>query len=164
MFTIHQLSLHSRKLGLGIAVAAFAITSIVSPLAAHAATGQPGDTPPIENPGSLGVPPKKADLRIVARGKTQHGATTRYHFVIRNLGPDASGAFTAYKEAWLTKPGDVKLTDNGYFSMASLASGQQTMITITCNPIPGYNCTKGIALTLNNGTDPNLDNNMAVIE
>jgi hypothetical protein len=164
MFALHQLTASSRRLGLGIAVAALAITSIVSPLAAHAAPGGPIETPPpVENPAPA-TAPKNADVKVIARGKTLHGHTTKYHFVVRNMGPTSSGAFQAYKEAWMTNAGNVILTDNGYFPMASLASGQEQQITVSCNPLPGFTCSKAIALVLvNNTIDPNQFNNMATI-
>ena len=165
-----QHSTRIRRIGIGFAVAALAVTSFIAPLSASAyelshetavmAIGQPGDPPPA--PNTPVAAPKKADIRVVARGKTQVGKTTKYSFVIRNLGPNASGNFNAYKEAQLTSATDFMLTDNGYFPM-SLASGQEQMVTVSCTPPAGFSCTQATVLTLNNGTDPDNSNNIAVL-
>jgi hypothetical protein len=170
MIALRCLSAPSRRIGIGLAVAALAMTSFAAPLSAFAheaaqattvmAIGQPGDTPPpTQTPATA---PKKADIKVVARGKTQTGNTTKYHFVIRNLGPSASGNFNAYKEAQLNNGSDYQMTDNMYFPL-NLASGQEKMVTVTCVAPAGYTCTTGIALSVNNGTDPDNSNNIAVL-
>lgn len=170
MFTVEQASTRIRRISVGFAVAALALTSFVAPLTVSAhelsqatsvmAIGQPGDT--IPSPNTPAAVPKKADIKVVARGKTKTGNTTKYHFVIRNLGPSASGNFDAYKEAQMTNGSDFQLTDNGYFPL-NLASGQEKMVTVTCVAPAGYTCTQGIALSVNNGTDPDNSNNIAVL-
>jgi hypothetical protein len=173
MFAVHQISATTfRRIGLGLAIAALSVTSFAPPLSASAhelsresvvmALGQQGDMPPIPAPNTpLGVA-TKADIRVVARGKTQVGKTTKYTFVIRNLGPNASGNFNAYKEAQLQSASDFMLTDNGYFPL-SLASGQEKIVTVSCTPPVGFSCTQATVLSVNNGTDPDNNNNIATL-
>ena len=63
----------------------------------------------------------------------------------------------------MTNGSDFQLTDNGYFPL-SLASGQEKAVTVTCVAPAGYSCVKGIALSVNNGIDPDNTNNIAVLE
>ena len=170
MFTVEQVSSRIRRISIGFAVAALSVTSFVAPLSAsaheisHATTvmaiGQ-GDTPP--QPQTPATAPKKADVKVVARGKTQVGRTTQYHFVIRNIGPTASGNFNAYKEGRMANGSDYQLTDNGYFAM-SLASGQEKPVTVVCAPPAGYSCVGAAALAIVSDTiDPDLSNNSALL-
>jgi hypothetical protein len=180
MFTLRSLSISSRRLGLGIAVAALAISTAAAPLSAFAqenlANGDyemtqmaqkdngPTQTPPNPNTPVTAMP--KADLQVTANGKTQNGKTTTYHFKIKNNGPANAPQIKGYKEAQThALIGDgVNVTANGYFDL-SLNSGQEKSFTISCTPQTGYYCDKGIMLVfMNNMQDPNFSNDIATID
>jgi hypothetical protein len=157
MFSLTQGFARSRRLGLGIAVAALTLATFASPMSAFAAPVDPGHDP---HPA-----PGKSDLQVIARSQVTVGSTTKYNFLIKNNGPVAAVNFNAYKEAQQLQmpagPG-FALVDNGYFQ-ASLAAGQSMVVTVTCTPPAGWKCTQATVMTLNNPTDPNGGNNMAVI-
>jgi hypothetical protein len=156
MFTLTQISARSRRLGLGIAIAALTLATAASPMSAFAAQSGPDDM--------LLAPAPTSDLQVIAKGKTQIGRMTQFHFVIRNNGPAGLANFNAYKEAQLQQVGGpgFDLVDDGYFTM-SLASGQEKPVTVTCVAGAGWKCKQASALTLSNPTDPNNANNMQTI-
>ena len=156
MFTLAQISARSRRLGLGIAIAALTITTLASPMSALAAPSGPGDAP--------AAPALMSDLQVIAKGKTQIGRMTKFNFVIRNNGPAGIVNLNAYKEAHLKQVGGpgFDLVDDGYFTM-SLASGQEKPVTVTCVAGAGWKCKQATVLTLNNPTDPNNANNIQTI-
>jgi hypothetical protein len=181
MFTLRSLSLSSR-LGLGLAIAALAISTVAAPLSASAqenillddsngyapmAQKENGATTTPQQPDKLPTLtiPMKADLQVTARGKTQEGATTKYHFVIKNNGPANAPQVVGYREAQ-TKAliGDgFALTDNTYFNFG-LNAGQEKVVTVSCTPQAGYYCSQGSALVfMNNMADPDFSNDIAVI-
>src|SRR5687767_8982347 len=145
MFSLSQGFARSRRFSFGIAIAALALATVASPMSASAAGG--------------------ADLQVLARGTTQKGTTTFYHFLIRNNGPDAAVNFSYYKEAQQLQvvggPG-FDLVNDGYFQ-ATLAAGQTKAVTVTCMPPAGWKCTQATVMTLNNPTDPNGANNIQTI-
>jgi hypothetical protein len=169
MFNVGFLAAQSRRLGLGIAVAALTLTSLAAPISAFAA--QTGDAsgpmapvkPTIHAPVTIDV---RADLEVTARGKEVKNGTTYYHFLIKNLGPAPASQIIGYKEAhtYALVGNGFQLVDNGYFNL-SLASGESKAITVTCTPPAGMYCERGNALAyMNNNADPNFDNNVATIK
>jgi hypothetical protein len=180
MFTLRSLSISSRRLGLGIAVAALAISTAAAPLSAFAqenlsegnyeitpmAQKDNGPTPTQPNPNTPVTAMPKADLQVTANGKTQNGKTTTYHFKVKNNGPANAPQINGWKEAQThAVVGDgSNVTDNGYFFFG-LTSGQEKTFTISCTPQIGYYCDKGIMnVFMNNMQDPNFTNNIAVID
>ena len=171
MFALEQIPDRFRRIGIGFAVAALSVTSFVTPLSASAheialpttvmAISQTDD--PIPAPTVPATATRKADVKVVARGKTQAGGTTKYHFVIVNNGPANSGPFNWYKEGRMSNGSDYQLTDNGYFPM-SLAAGQEQMVSVTCAPPAGFSCVgANVIAVVSNLIDPNLSNNSALL-
>ena len=137
MFNLGFTSVQIRRLGLGVAVAALALTTLISPASAVENTPGTGPaTPKPEGDTSL-IVPKKADIQVTARGKTTQGGTTYYYFMIKNNGPANATNITAYKEAHTYQIGGpgFALVDNGYFSL-SLAAGQSTGVKVACTQRP----------------------------
>ena len=179
MFSLRLLSLTSRRLGIGLAVAALAISTAAAPLSASAQENTidtdtnyeivpmaqkdngPTTTPPGPNTPVTNV--AKADLQVTARGKTQSGKTTLYHFNIRNNGPANAPQITGYKEAH-TKAlvgSGFALTDNTYFTFG-LNAGQEKNVTVSCTPQVGFYCSQGTVLVfMTTMTDPNGSNDIA---
>jgi hypothetical protein len=166
MHALKHLSPVTRRLGLGVAVAALAVTTLASPTSASAhaaadaaslAQAQAGSTPI--------VIPMKADIQVTARGKTQVGTTTRYHYVVKNNGPANAPTVNAYKEAHTEAliGSGFQLVSNGYFTL-SLAAGQEKAVTVDCTPQAGFYCSRSNLLVLNNPFDPNDSNNLATIQ
>jgi hypothetical protein len=166
MFAHQYLAAQTRRIGLGIAVAALAVTALFTPIGASAQEAE-YETVTLaqkEQPGI--VIPVTADLEVVARGKTTKDGTTYYNFLIRNNGPAAASNISAYKEAHakaLIGPG-FQLVDNGYLPPLTLASGQSKVVTVKCTPPTGFYCAQGTALVfMNNTADPNHSNDIATI-
>ena len=172
MFNLNQLTISSRRIGLGIAVAALTVTSLLTPLSASAhqnmvETVQKAPGGPIENPppGDPYPSPFQADLKVVGRGKVQVGNTTQYSFAVTNLGPAAANNFNVFKEAHLkTIVGNSYLVQSGGTSTMSLASGQTKSVIVTCAPPAGYQCTHAnVVAWQTSGNDPDTNNNLGTI-
>lgn len=179
MLTLRSLSISSRRLGLGIAVAALVISAVAAPLSASAqvnildntdvvpmAKKENGPTQPQPDPGTPVDAMPRADVQVIPNGKTQFGRTTTYHFKIKNNGPANVPHVTGYKEAKThAYEGDGQnVTDMGYFNF-SLNSGQIKGFTITCVPQGGYYCDKGTMLVFLNGVkETNFSNDIATID
>ena len=165
MFTMSDLSLRSRRLGLGIAVAALALTSYAAPItvSAHEDTSENVRMSLSEDVNFS--PPPQADLQVLAHGKRTEGGVTKYFFVIKNHGPSTAAPINAYKEAQAKAliGNGFQLQDNGYFVVPSLASGASKVIVVSCTPPVGFVCKQATTLTLNNSYDPNNANNIATI-
>ncbi len=167
MFNVGYISVRIRRLGFGVAVAALALTTAISPMAASAAEKSPETGPITPRPGGdtpLTIP-QKADLQVTARGKTIKGATTYYHFLVKNNGPANAPQVIGYKEAHTFEIGGdgFALVDNGYFYFG-LAAGQSKAVTVSCTPQPGFKCTQGSATAyMNTMPDPDNTNNHAVL-
>ena len=179
MLTLRSLSTSSLRLGLGLAVAALVISAVAAPLTASAqvnvldntnivpmAKNENGPTPLPPNPGTPLDARPRADVQVIANGKTQNGNTTTYHFKIKNNGPANVPHVTGYKEAKThANVGDGQnITDFGYFNF-SLNSGQVKNFTITCVPQNNYYCDKGTMLVFLNGVqETNFANDIATID
>jgi hypothetical protein len=166
MFPTQHIAARTRRIGLGIAVTALAVTTLLAPIGASAQEAEyetitlaQNEQPPIKIPVT-------ADLQVTARGKETKNGTTYYYFVVKNLGPANAPQITAYKEAH-TKAligNGFQLVDDGYFNM-SLASGQSQPVTVKCTPPAGHYCERGNALVfMNNMADPNFSNDVATIQ
>jgi hypothetical protein len=166
MFATQHIAARTRRIGLGIAVAALAVTTLLSPIGAAAQEVEYEIVPLAQQEQTPIKIPVTADLEVVARGKTTKDGTTYYNFLIRNNGPAAASNISAYKEAHtkaLIGPG-FQLVDNGYLPPLSLASGQSKVVTVKCTPPAGFYCAQGTALVfMNNMADPNFSNDIATI-
>jgi hypothetical protein len=168
MFTFSDLSARSRRLGIGVAVAALALASYAAPMTVSAHEGYLDTGESLRMSRSEDVnwsPPPQADLKVTARGKRTEGGVTKFFFVISNNGPANAAPINAYKEAQ-AKPmlgSGLMLLDDGYFVIPSLAPGASKSITVSCAPPAGFVCKQATTLTLNNSYDPNGANNIATI-
>ena len=161
--SVKSFSTLSRRLGLGVAIAALSVTTLASPISAAA---YDADAASLAQAGSTPIViPMKADIQVTARGKTQVGTTTRYHFLVKNNGPANAPTVNAYKEAHTEAliGSGFQLVSNGYFTL-SLAAGQEKAVTVDCTPQAGYYCSRSNMLVLNNPYDPNDSNNLATIQ
>ena len=165
MFNVRYIPTQFRRLGLGVAVAALALTSVISPVAAAEKSPETGPTMPKPDGGASIAIPQKSDLQVTARGKEQKGTTTYYYFMIKNLGPAAASNIHAYKEAHTHA-----IIGNGAALVGqqswtlNLASGQSVPVTVTCTPQTGHYCHHANALVwLDTNADPNFSNDVATI-
>ena len=156
MFSLTRFAIPSRRLGLGIAVAALAISAVATPMSAFAAQTPPGEMP---------IPGPKSDIQVIVRGKETNGTTTKFHFLLKNNGPSNLATVNYYKEGHklqVAGGSGFALVDNGYLQM-SLASGQSKPVTVTCTAPVNWKCTQATVIAMNNPTDPNGGNNIQTI-
>ena len=165
MFNVGYLSVQIRRFGLGVAVAALALTTVISPVAAAEKSTETGPiTPKPDSDTSLTIP-VKADIQVLARGKATKGNTTYYHFLIKNNGPANAPTINGYKEGHTLEIGGdgFEMVDNGYFYFG-LNAGQSKAVTVICTPQAGYYCEHGTVMAfLNTAADPDTSNNVATI-
>ena len=165
MFNVEYMSVRIRRLGLGVAVAALALTTVISPVAAAEKSTETGPiTPKPDSDTSLTIP-VKADIQVLARGKATKGNTTYYHFLIKNNGPANAPMINGYKEGHTLETGGdgFEMVDTGYFYFG-LNAGQSKAVTVKCTPPAGYYCDHGSVMAfLNNANDPDNTNNHVTI-
>src|SRR5687768_8214118 len=99
MFTVDRVSTRIRRISIGFAVAALALTCATSPItvAAQEDIFEKVQVSQVEDVNFS--PPPQADLQVMARGKRIDGGVTKYFFVIKNNGPANATPVNAYKEA-----------------------------------------------------------------
>lgn len=165
MFNVGYLSVQIRRVGLGVAVAALALTTVISPVAAAEKSTETGPSVPKPDGDTSLTIPVKADIQVLARGKEIKNGSTYYYFVIKNLGPAPASNIHAYKEAHTHA-----IIGNGAALVGqqswtlNLASGQSQPVTVTCTPQTGHYCHHANALVwLEPNIDPNFSNDVATI-
>jgi hypothetical protein len=163
MFALQHLTATSRRLGLGIALAALALTTIAPPstVAAQATTIDAIWVAQTESFNDL--VPATSDLEVTKQGKTKQGTTTSYHFRIKNLGPSAASTIHAHKQVYVEALiGNGSAIQDQLGWTLSLAPGQSQDVTVTCTPPNGYYCSNATTLVwLSSNADPNHNNDVA---
>src|SRR5688572_18654964 len=147
MFNLGYIPVQIRRFGLGVAVAALALTTVISPVAAAEKSPETGPSMPKPDGSAPLTIPVKADIQVVARGKVTKGNTTYYHFLIKNNGPANAPQINGYKEGHTLEIGGdgFQMVDNGYFYFG-LNAGQSKAVTVTCTPQAGYYCEHGTGM------------------
>jgi hypothetical protein len=172
MFPTQHIAARTRRIGLGIAVAALAVTTLISPIGASAQEQeyetivmgqkeQPG-TQPSQPPIKI---PVLSDIEITGRGKTVEGNTTRYHFLVRNLGPANAPKVNVFKQANIQEANGSGWNHVGAsYLHLDLKAGEAQPVTLECTPPAGYYCAEGIGqVTLDTFADTNFSNDLALI-
>jgi hypothetical protein len=172
MFPTQQIAVQTRRIGLGIAVAALAVTALVAPMSASAqeeqyetiVMGQKAETGVQKLDPDIKIP-VTSDISVTGRGKTTQGNTTTYHFLVKNNGPADAPKINLYREAQVQQVNGNgwSLVSNGY-TYLNLKSGESKAVTVVCTPQAGYSCIQGTAIvTLDTFADSNFSNDVAVI-
>jgi len=159
MFAFEQIASQSRRLVLGLAVAALAVTTLIAP----AGTAQAANLDP-----TLVMSGPTADLQAIAVGKHFTNGMWEYLFLIKNNGPAYANNVVIYKEAQLVNlnAGALIFQDNGYLS-ANIPAGGTYSVYVHCKPSNTFTCFQADVLAkIGQGgpTDPNLNNDTAAIK
>ncbi len=160
MFTLQQVVAPSRRIVLGLAAVALAVTTLVSP----ASTAQAANVDP-----SVVRSLQLADLVATPVGKTVVGSSYTYTFSVTNLGPVKAPTVYVYQEAQLIRNDGLAsaFQDNKWVTLGSLENGKTVPITVYCKQSNTYTCFQGdifVKLGAGSVTDPNPNNNTAAIK
>jgi hypothetical protein len=174
MFPTQHIAARTRRIGLGIAVAALAVTTMLAPIGASAQEQQQEyetvtlaqkdqpSTQPSQPPIKI---PITSDISVIGRGKTTNGNTTTYHFLVKNLGPANAPKINLYRDAQIQQvngPG-WNIVGAGY-TYLDLKAGESQAVSLDCTPPAGYTCIQGQAsVTLDTFADTNFRNDVIVI-